>query len=218
MEIEKNLQTIFEEAIEQKNLNCEKLSVLTGIPKKYLISLQNMESNTLPAYPYIRGYLKKICEVLNLDFKEIWKMYEKEISHKTSGAFDKLPVNRFAIEKINKKNIAAVIVAAAILIFFVLNFNNFFGKPYLEITNPKNPLITVFDSSINLTGQINPNDKITINGKEITTDLNGKFELIYEFQPGLNTIEFKVKKLLGKEKIEIRQIIFESSTSSPSLL
>lgn len=218
METDKNLQTIFEEALEQKNLNCEKLSALTGIPKKYIAPLQNLELNALPAYPYIRGYLKKICGVLELNFEEIWKQYKTELSHKTSGAFDNLPVNRFAIQKLNKKNIAIVIVSVIVLIFFALNFNNFFGKSYLKIANPENPLTVISDSSINLAGQINPSDKITINGKEIITDSDGNFELIYELQPGLNTVEFKAKKLLGKENSQIRQIIFESPTTSPPLL
>ncbi len=207
--MEKNLQTIIEEALEQKNLNYEKLAALTGIPEKYIISLQSQELNRLPAYPYIRGYLKKICEILSLNFEESWKIYQKELSHKTSGAFDKLPINRFAIQKINKKNVATGIVIAILLVFFALNFNNFFGKPYLEITNPQDSLSTVSSSSINLAGKINPMDKLTINEKDIITDLNGSFESAYELQPGLNTIEFKVRKLLGKENSQIKQIILE---------
>jgi cytoskeletal protein RodZ len=209
--MEKNLQTIIEEALEQKSLNYEKLADLTGIPEKYIISLQSQELKKLPAYPYIRGYLKKICDVLGLNFEESWKIYQKELSHKKSGAFDKLPANRFAIKKINKKNVAIGIVAAILLAFFALNFNNFFGKPYLEITNPKDSLSTVSTSSINVIGKINPTDKLTINSKDIVTDLNGSFESTYELQPGLNTIEFKVKKLLGKENSQIKQIILETS-------
>lgn len=214
MEPEKNLQTIFEETLEQKNLSHDKLAAITGIPRKYIIAIQNLELNMLPSAPYVRGYLKKICEVLGLNFNEVWKIYEKELGHKTSGTFDKLPINRFAIHKINKKSIMLGLIAAVLIIFFISNFNIFFGKPDLNIENPKEAITTMSEPAIDLTGNINPKDKLTINDKEVVTDLNGNFESIYELQPGLNTINFKVKKILGKENTEIRQVMFEATSTS----
>ena len=217
MEQEKTLQIIFEEALDQKNISHEKLADITEIPKRYLIAVQNTEVNKLPSAPYVRGYLKKICEVLGLNFEEIWEIYKKELSHKTSGAFDKLPINRFAIHKINKRSIAAAIICGVLLIFFLLNFNNFFGKPYLHIENPKENITFTGDMAIDLYGKINSKDKLTINGREVVTDMAGNFEMIYELQPGLNTIEFKVTKILGKENSQIKQVMLEIATTTPPL-
>jgi cytoskeletal protein RodZ len=209
----KSLQTIFEETLEQKNLSHDKLANITAIPRRYIIAIQNLELNVLPSSPYVRGYLKKICEVLGLNFNEIWKIYEQELKHKTSGAFDKLPINRFAIHKINKKSVAGGIFAIIFVIFLISNFNNFFAKPYLNITNPKEAITTTSEPSIDLLGAINPKDKLTINDRETITDVYGNFESIYELQPGLNTINFKVKKILGKENTEIRQVMFQATTT-----
>jgi len=213
----KSLQTIFEETLEQKNLNHDKLASITSIPRGYIIAIQNLELNMLPASPYVRGYLKKICEVLDLNFDNIWKIYEEELKHKTSGAFDKLPINRFAIHKINKKSVIGGIIAAVLIIFFISNFNNFFAKPYLNIENPKEAITTTSEPSINLMGAINPKDKLTINDREVVADAYGNFESIYDLQPGLNTINFKVKKILGKENLEIRQIMFGATTTTEQL-
>lgn len=213
MEEEKSLQTIFEEALEQKNLSHDKLANITSIPRRYIIGIQNLELNMLPSSPYVRGYLKKICEVLDLNFNEVWKIYEQELKHKTSGAFDKLPINRFAIHKINKKSIVGGIITIVLLIFLISNFNNFFAKPYLSIENPREAITTTSEPSINLFGNINPKDKLSINDQEIVTDIYGNFESIYELQNGLNTINFKVKRILGKENTEIRQVMFEATTT-----
>jgi cytoskeletal protein RodZ len=213
MEPEKNLQTIFDEAMKQKNISYEKLAILTNIQEKYIIALQNMDTKNLPAFPYVRGYLKKICGILEINFEELWKEYKKELNYKTSGAFDKLPSNRFTIKKISKKNVAFAVTAIILLIFLILNFNNLFGKPPLTITFPSQAISTSSDASINLTGIINPSDKLTINDKEITTDSNGNFQSIYELRPGLNTIKFKVKKMAGPENSEIRQVILEATTT-----
>jgi cytoskeletal protein RodZ len=213
MEIEKNLQEIFDEAMKQKNISYEKLAILTNIPEKYIVALQNIDIKNLPAFPYVRGYLKKICGTLGLNFEEMWKRYKNELNHKTSGAFDKLPSNRFAIRKINRKNVAFAVTAAILLVFLTLNFNNFFGKPLLTITFPSQALSTSSNSSIDLTGAVNPSDKLTINNKEVIADSRGNFQSTYELQPGLNTIEFKVKKIMGAENSETRQIILEATTT-----
>ena len=218
MDEEKSLQTIFEETLEQKNLSHDKLASITFIPRRYIIAIQNLELNMLPSSPYVRGYLKKICEVLGLDFNKIWKIYEEELRHKTSGAFDKLPSNRFAIHKVNKKSVAGVVIAIVLIIFIISNFNNFFAKPYLSIENPREAIITTYEPSINLFGNINPKDKLTINEREIITDSYGNFESIYDLQNGLNTINFKVKKILGKENIEIRQVLLEATTTTQEQL
>ncbi|MBU4348347.1 helix-turn-helix domain-containing protein [Patescibacteria group bacterium] len=204
-----NLQTIFEEALKEKDLTYKKLSILTSVPEKFIIALKNMETHKLPATPYIRGYLEKICEVLDLNLQDIWTVYKEGIEHKSSGSFDKLPTNRFVIQKLNKKTVISFLTAIIIIIFFASNFNNFFSKPYLKITNPKDSLMVVSEPLINLTGQIRSVDKLTINGEEVVANPAGDFELAYELQLGLNTIEFKVKKILGKENSQIKQIIFE---------
>ena len=214
---EKSLQTIFEETLEQKNLSHDKLANITAIPRRYIIAIQNLELNVLPSSPYVRGYLKKICEVLDLDFDNIWKIYELELRHKTSGAFDKLPINRFAIHSINKKSVAGGAIAIVLIIFFITNFNSFFAKPDLNIENPKEAITTTSESAIDLLGSIDPKDKLTINDKEVVTDPNGNFESIYELQMGLNTINFKVKKIFGKENSEIRQVMLEATTTPEQL-
>lgn len=213
MENEKSLQSLFEEAIERKNLSYQKISELTNIPEKYILAIQNTELNKLPAFPYIRGYLKKICRVLELDFDNIWNTYKKELGRKTSGAFDKLPTNRFAIQKINKKSLFAGVVFVILLAFFIINFNNFFGKPYLEVTSPKDSLTTTSESKMNLVGRIDPSNKLTINDKEVVTDFNGNFEYPYELSSGINTVKFTVKKLLGGENTQVKQIVSQASTT-----
>ena len=154
MEQEKTLQVIFEEALEQKNLNQDKLSMITEIPKRYILAIQNTELNKLPSAPYVRGYLKKICEVLGLNFPEMWEIYKKELSHKTSGAFDKLPINRFAIHRLNRKSAITATVGMVIFIFLAMNFNKFFGKPYLNIETPKDTITSTNEPVINLSGKI----------------------------------------------------------------
>ena len=71
--------------------------------------------------------------------------------------------------------------------------------------------ILVTTSPLKLVGQINPRDKLTINGEELVRDASGHFEKEFPLQDGVNTAEFKVKRFLGKETTVVRQIIYKAT-------
>ena len=105
MEPHKDLKTLLNDALELRNVNHEKLAQLTGVPERFLWAIQNLEIDKLPSLPYVRGYIKKISEALDLNHEELWGLYRKELEYKTSGAYDKLPANRFAIKHLSKHSI-----------------------------------------------------------------------------------------------------------------
>ena len=210
MEYHKNLKSLLDEALELRNVNLEKLSALTGIPERYIWAIQNVEIDKLPPYPYVRGYIKKISLALSLNHDEIWELYKKELSHKTSGAYDKLPSNRFAIKEVSKKSIGLGLLAILLLIYLGMNLNRLIGEPELIITNPQELIVAVTGELFELSGRLGQRrDKLLINNEEIFVESDGSFTKDINLQPGLNTIEFKAKRLLGREKIAIRQILYQ---------
>lgn len=63
-----------------------------------------------------------------------------------------------------------------------------------------------------LGGSIKPGDKLTVNGESTYVNPDGSFEKEVLLQKGLNTVELKVARFLGKEKKIMRQFIFEPET------
>ncbi|MEE8131768.1 MAG: helix-turn-helix domain-containing protein [Candidatus Paceibacterota bacterium] len=204
----KNLTEIFHEALEFRGLNIEKLSELTNIPEMYLIALHDADFKKLPAAPYVRGYLMKIAEVLRIDGEVLWQTYKNE-NIKTSGAKDKLPSNRFLIKPFKKRMLIFGFVAILVIIYLVWQIDNLLGIPKIEITNPAFPTVIVNESNLKLSGETDIQNKLTINNEEIFVGEDGRFEKEIYLQPGINTIEFKIKKLLGKEVKVVRQIIYQ---------
>lgn len=212
MDSPKDFKTLFNEALEQKNMDLARLSQLTGVPDRYLSAFQNLNFQQLPAAPYVRGYLQKIASVLRLNAEELWQLYKKELAPKTSGALDKLPSNRFAIQSLNKNLIVVLIIIALALLYFLINAGNIFGAPALKVTSPEASIISIAEPIVNLTGKFDSRDKLTVNGEEILGNGNGEFQAAFNLQPGLNTIEFKVKRFLGKETVILRQVLYEPAT------
>jgi len=174
-----------------------------------LYAIENHDLAKLPASPYVRGYIKKIAQALHLNQEELWKMYEQELTLKSSGALDKLPSNRFAIKPINKKYWLVGVLLLIIAIYVGFQVRTFFDDPFLDINQPQEQTTSSAESMITLSGRIDSKDKLLINDVETITDNQGAFEIAYNLQPGLNTIEFKVKRLLGKETIINRQVLYQ---------
>src|SRR3989344_48366 len=121
MEPHRNLKTLLDEALELRNVNHGKLAELTGIPERYIWAIQNLETEKLPSAPYVRGYIKKISEVLRLNHDEIWELYKKELSHNQSGAYDTLPTNRFAIKQLSRRAIFFSALGIILALYLLLN-------------------------------------------------------------------------------------------------
>lgn len=213
MEQVKDLKTIIAEAMELRNYDRAKLAQITGIPEHYILFIENLNTAKLPAAPYVHGYFKKIAGTLHLNFEDLWKMYEKELTQKSSGPSDKLPVNRFAIKPINKKVVLGILITIFLIIYILINARSFFGKPLLEIKNPADETAISESAIITLEGVADSRNKLTINNEEVLIDQNGKFSTTYNLQPGLNTIEFKVKKFLGRENLIIKQVLHQPKTN-----
>jgi cytoskeletal protein RodZ len=218
MEPHKDLKTLLNEALELKNVNHEKLAQITGIPERYIWAIQNIDTEKLPAAPYVRGYIKKISEILHLNHDELWEMYKRELTHKQSGAHDKLPENRFAIQHLSKSTVALIAAGILLAMYLFINMDRLIGAPELFITNPADLIAATTESTIQLAGVAEQRDKLTINGEEIFINPDGTFSKNYYLQPGLNTIEFKAKRLLGKETTEIRKVLYQPTVEQTTQL
>jgi len=209
MEAHRNLKTLLDEALELRNVNHEKLAQLTGIPERYIWAIQSLEVEKLPSAPYVRGYIKKISEFLRLNHDEIWELYKKELSHKESGAYDTLPTNRFAIKHLSRRTVFFAALGIILTLYLLLNARQLIGRPNLVITNPEAAATSVSNEKIIFSGKLEQKDKLTINGEEIFISPDGNFSKEYSLQPGLNTIEFKASRLLGKEVSIVKEVMYQ---------
>lgn len=205
----KKINDFFKEILSLRNLNLEKLAIMTNVPKNYLAAFCEGNFKKLPPMPYARGYLMKIAEVLDVDGEELWKIYKNEITSQIKIS-DRLPVNRFAGRPFGKKLIAIGIIFVFAIIYLISRADNLLGVPKIEIIVPAGEKIAVFEPMIKLSGRVdNFRDKLTIGGEEIFISENGRFEKEYWLRPGVNEIEFKVKRFLGKEIRIIKEAIYQ---------
>jgi lambda repressor-like predicted transcriptional regulator len=211
----KNLANLILEALKLKGLNLDKLSQLTGVSERSLALILEERFDKLPSAPYVHGYLVKIAEILNLDGQKLWQEYLKNNAEiRRSGQEDTLPLNRFAIPKLNKKIIAAAGAVIIVLIFVIFRLPALFGQPELKISNIKDNPTVVQEANFIIRGIMNPADELTVNGEIVYPDKDGNFEKNILLQSGFNNIIFQTKKLLGKTYTVTKQIFYQTTSTT----
>ena len=219
---EKGLSETLKDQAEAHNMSASKIAEASGVPERYIAALTRGELSSLPPAPYIRGYLLKMASVLGGDGNEWWLKYKKEIATQSSGPLDRLPINRFAIQSVAKKWVIVTLSAAAFLGLLVFRLPDIIGQPMLQLGSfEEERAYEVASPLLILGGSIKPGDKLTVNGEATYVNPDGSFEKEVLLQKGLNTVELKVARFLGKEKKILRQFIFapeEKQGTTPGVI
>lgn len=208
------------ERVRERGINMKRLSELTGVSLKHLEGIFSGDPKRLPSYPYLKGYLTKLGEVLDFDSSEAWEQMKKFTDAKSSGKMDELPKNRFSKKPIGHYFLIGGIVAAVIL-YAGFRFYEISGKPDVTISYPSENMIVVDMNLISLSGKISNGDELRINGERVDIQSDGNWQKSVSLQPGINTMQITAKKFLGKEISLIRQIVYQpaaatSTSTSPS--
>ncbi len=212
------LRELLLDAMEAKGFAPDRLCALTGIPANYLEALLKEKRGYLPPFPYIRGHLLKIAEVLELDSANFIALYRAESISTMSGASDHLPGNRFNLPR-RSGRIISVVSGLIVILALVVWGSGFLSKPYLNLLNPPSgdAVFVSPTSVIELKGRIDSGDALTVNGQPVAVDETGSFTTEYQLQPELNVLTFNVKRFLGRQLIVTRQV-YLTVTSTPELL
>ena len=200
-----NITVLLQESMEAKGLDAGKLSDLTDVPQRFISSLVSGDFNDLPSEPYIRGYLFKIAGILDADPNFLWRSFRQSAEIRSSGSGDILPANRFGLKKVSNKKIWILLAALVLVGFLGFRINSILGKPTLDVSLPE---VTV-NHVVKVTGQVNPDDTLTLNNEVIYPDKGGRFEKEIQLEPGLNTLEFRVKRYLGRETRVVKQVLYK---------
>lgn len=206
--------TFFNETLKQNGATLKDIATTTGIAIKHLEALSHGRYEDLPATPYLHGYLVKLGDVLDFDAEEWWTRIKTEAGLHRSGEEDTLPKNRF----VRKISFSPWLVGGTlvVLVFFVLRFPYIIGTPELVIAFPNEETTKVYESNTRIVGTAQNTDALYVNGERISLRANGAWDKELLLQPGLNTIEIRAKKFLGRETRVLRQFLYEpASTSIP---
>ena len=205
----KNLQELLKELIAARGLNVDKLATSSNIPSRFISLLVEGKFKDLPSKPYVRGYLIKIAPILGVDSEVLLESYNSSVGLPSSGEKDHLPINRFALKPMNRGLIIAVAIIVILGGILIFRFNDIIGTPWIQISIPS----TTTSQTIQVNGEVKPGDSVTLNSQAIYPLSDGTFQTEVLLTPGINTLQFSVKRFLGRETDLTKQINYVASTT-----
>lgn len=216
METMQRFGDFMREQMRAKGVTPQGLAQETEITPAYIKALLEGDADNLPPAPYVRGYIKKIAQVLEIDADTFWEEYEKGSSMQRSGDKDILPTNRYATRTTNTKGLLITIAVLVVFAWAAPQVANFFGKPSLTLTSPTQETIVVTERSYVLQGTIKrADDKILINAEEISVQEDGSFSKEVSLQEGRNVYQIVAKRFLGRQTSITRTIVYQKTNAIP---
>lgn len=196
----------------EQNKTIEEISQKTKIDKKYLIALEECRFKDLPSVIiYQKNILKSYIQALGIESQSFVKQYilEENILKKKKHTSKKTKQNwLFRLPDIIKYGIMFLLIFILIG-YLVWQVKKIVDPPELIIYSPQDGLITN-EIQLPVTGLTDKGAFISLNGKEITHDEEGKFEEILDLQEGVNTISITARKKHGKTITETRNVVLKN--------
>jgi len=197
-------------AREDTNLTLKRFAELSKIQIKYIEQLEEGRYEKLPAFVYVRGFLKKYSEILNLPLEELLGDYKNEVGTKEQiQSAKKLPLAKSPRTIITPKKIRLATAAMIIVLVFgylIYQLDFLTAPPKLSLDYPAQDLL-VNRSSIEILGSTDWTAKLTVNGQQIFVASDGKFHREINLSPGVNTLKIVSENRFGKKSEIIRQIV-----------
>lgn len=192
---------------EEKGLTLEQVEKATRIRKKYLIAVEAGDLDNLPGRTYVRGFIKNYARYLNLPVENVLAILRREYDVKMKKEIVPkglanplfLPGNFF-----HKFTIPITFVIALVVFGFYLyyQYRSFGSLPQIIVDFPPDNYISRSEK-IEIKGRTDHENRLFINGQEISVENDGTFTLDIKLNKGDNTLIIAALNRLNREnKIE----------------
>ncbi|HNV97038.1 MAG TPA: helix-turn-helix domain-containing protein [bacterium] len=192
---------------ESKKYSIERVCNISGIPVKYLCSLENEDWTSLPGEIYIKNFLKKYCKILRLNYGLCWAQYEKQktaVLKKSSSTKKRInPIQKIK-EFITPKRLSLILLFVGIVSFvFYVAFGiiNYIKPPKIEIVYPEKNFATI-ENSIAVHGKTESESMLFVNDDAVGVSETGDFFIDVKLKPGLNTFDIVAQKKHSRQNHE----------------
>lgn len=199
---------------EQLKLSLDDIEKKLHIRKRYLAAMENNDFSAFSSPNYIRGFIKNYCEFLGVDSDKVLPVFrrqykaneEEEIMPKgVSNPLDN------PVFKITPQRAAIISVVLILLVFFIYLFSQargLIGAPKLVLDEPDRDMV-IGTKELVLTGRVNPEATLFINGKASKISPEGEFSIKTVLNNGVNEFIIEAINKNGKKMTLNRNIRYQ---------
>ena len=200
------------EAREAAGLSLAELSVQTKISKKHLKALEECRFDDIPfAIIYQKNFVRCYAEAVGIPADVLLDQFlteEAKPKINTNIGYKKIKKNRLQNLPLLLKAGMSMALVLTLVIYLGLQVRSIVRPPNLSIYAPRDGYVTT-NSSVIVNGETGSEVHVYINGQEINTETDGRFEQILNLSPGINTLVISAKKRHGKITSQTRHVILK---------
>lgn len=188
---------------EDKNISLKQASRDLLIKIDQLESLESGAWHKLPESAFVSGFIRNYAVYLGLDPKLALALYRRE--YDPAKAPQTKP--KFLISKrifLTPQKLINIVFALLIFIFIfylLVQYSSFLKSPKLQVFSPAQDITTSVPAIV-ISGQVERESTVSINGEFAPIDPNGNFSYQLKLEEGQNIVEIiAAKRLSPKNKI-----------------
>lgn len=188
----KRASSILESTRLDRELNFDEIAKKTKIPVKYLIAIENEQTENFPSEPYCSLIVKDYADFLGLNGEDLLSIFRRDYDRKINV----LPPRRFIFALTPQTAFTLFLYFIALVFFVYLAFEYFkFNRPpSLKVTWPEN----ITDNTIEISGDTDSESTIKINDSLVIVDSDGHFKKNIEISTSEAKIVVEAKSPAGK--------------------
>lgn len=195
---------------EAKELTLDDVYKKTRIPLKYLEAIESGNFKALPpAKAHRLAYIREYVEALNLNPASFLYQFSQEAD--LTNYIPTIPHRGLKLWAFNSlsnifKNATVAILLVGFLGYLTWQVNGILQPPKLTVFTPADGYISSKLMAL-VQGETEKEVRLTVNGKDIMPNNNGRFEIPVDLSNGVNTITISAIKKHGKITTVTRHVI-----------
>lgn len=200
---------ILKETRLQKGFALEQVEKATKIRAKFLVSIESDDYKSMPASPYIQGFIRNYSEFLGLKHHTILALFRRQFlqkeRQKNQTVEEPLTSSGWQITPNKVITFLVVILVGVLLTYFYFQYRNLHTPPPLEVASPKEEVVTK-DEVIAVYGDTDSDATVLVNNDPVLVGEDGKFFKEYPLSLGGNTFVIEAVSRVGEKTTVIREV------------
>lgn len=205
----KSVGQLIKESRVKKKISRQKLENETKIKSAFLKAIEDQDWNSLPEYPVVVGFIKKVAGSLDLDQEFLVALLRRDYKKRELSINPKPDVGKgFRWSPRLTFFVGILVFSLIILGYLAIQYVNFINPPPLNIESPKEEEV-LREGKVIVSGTTDPESSVSVNNQPVLVGDDGKFSAEIEIFAGTREIVIVALSRSGKETTVRRKIIPE---------
>jgi len=203
---EPNLGGYLREGRLKLKLSLREVSQEISVSVRHLRALEENDFSDLPPEIYVRGFLCRYSQFLELDSAKALYFFDKnKLAPKKENPSHSPIAHAWVGRIVSHRSLlsaVAILFLAASIFYLIKVVYPMYARPFFALLSPSTCPFETYQEKIELLGNIQSESKLWINDEEAIVDKEGSFSCPVFLKKGENTVRFRAVNKFGKERNE----------------